>query len=44
MRLLLSQIMHTEREPRGGTLDAAWPRTPVAHLAFETDIFFTIDC
>ena len=32
-------------EPHGGTLDAAWPRTPVAHLAFETDTHFaTIHC
>lgn len=44
-------MMHTrasktsEIEPRGGALDAAWPRTPVAHLAFETDTHFsTIDC
>ena len=35
----------SEIEPRGGVLDAAWPRTPVAHLAFETDTHFsTIDC
>jgi hypothetical protein len=34
-----------ESEPRGGSLDAAWPNTPVAHLAFETDNHFvTIDC
>lgn len=34
-----------ESEPRGGALDAAWPSTPVAHLAFETDTHFvTIDC
>jgi len=26
-------------------LDSAWPGTPVAHLAFETDTYFTtIDC
>ncbi|HUG16678.1 MAG TPA: hypothetical protein VMM78_16860 [Thermomicrobiales bacterium] len=32
-------------EPPRGTLDAAWPRTPVAHLAFETDTHFaTIHC
>lgn len=32
-------------QPRGGTLDAAWPSTPVAHLAFETDGHFTtINC
>ncbi len=30
-----------EIEPRGGALDAAWPCTPVAHLAFETDTHFT---
>lgn len=30
-----------ERGPRGGALDTAWPRTPVAHLAFETDAYFT---
>lgn len=30
-----------ESGPRGGSLDAAWPRTPVAHLAFETDAYFT---
>jgi hypothetical protein len=34
-----------ESGPRGGALDAAWPNTPVAHLAFETDTHFvTIDC
>jgi len=34
-----------ESEPRGGALDAAWPSTPVAHLAFETDTHFvTLDC
>ncbi len=38
-------IVHSDHEPRGGTLDAAWPQTPVAHLAFETDTHFaTIDC
>ncbi len=32
-------------EPRGGVLDAAWPCTPVAHLAYETDTHFaTIHC
>lgn len=32
-------------EPLSGSRDAAWPRTPVAHLAFETDTHFaTIHC
>lgn len=34
-----------ESGPRGGALDAAWPSTPVAHLAYETDNHFaTIHC
>ena len=37
--------MHPKSGPRGGALDAAWPSTPVAHLAYETDTYFaTIDC
>jgi hypothetical protein len=39
------QEMHPERGPRGGALDAAWPSTPDAHLAFETDTHYaTIHC
>ena len=43
VRALLRQqtTMGHESEPRGGALDAAWPRTPVAHLAFETDNHFS---
>jgi hypothetical protein len=38
-------LIACEGEPRGGALDVAWPCTPVAHLAFETDTHFaTIDC
>jgi hypothetical protein len=34
-----------EGEPRGGALDVAWPRIPVAHLSHETDTTFsTIHC
>jgi hypothetical protein len=33
--------IHHDSEPRGGALDDAWPRTPVAHLAYETDNHFT---
>ena len=33
--------LHPDSEPRGGALDAAWPSTPVAHLAYETDNHFT---
>jgi hypothetical protein len=36
-----STITHPETGPRGGALDVAWPCTPVAHLAFETDTHFT---
>ncbi len=37
--------LHSESGPRGGALDAAWPSTPVAHLAYETDNHFaTIHC
>ena len=32
---------HPECGLRGGALDAAWPSTPVAHLAYETDNHFT---
>jgi hypothetical protein len=35
------QVMQPESGPRGGALDAAWPSTPVAHLAYETDNHFT---
>jgi hypothetical protein len=39
------QEFHPESGPRGGALDAAWPSTPVAHLAYETDNHFaTIHC
>jgi hypothetical protein len=44
--ILAAQTVSTiEATPHGGALDAAWPRTPVAHLAFETDTHFaTIHC
>jgi hypothetical protein len=35
------QEFHPEIGLRGGALDAAWPSTPVAHLAYETDNHFT---
>ena len=36
---------HVYQVPRGGALDANWPRIPVAHLSFETDNHFsTIHC
>jgi hypothetical protein len=35
------QEMQPVSGPRGGALDAAWPSTPVAHLAYETDNHFT---
>ena len=39
------KVIHPESGPRGGALDAAWPSTPVAHLAYETDNHFaTIHC
>jgi hypothetical protein len=42
MRVMFGKTgTHPESEPRGGALDAAWPSTPVAHLAFETDNHFT---
>lgn len=45
MLMRVMKARTSEIEPRGGALDAAWPRTPVAHLAFETDTYFsTIDC
>ena len=46
MRLMFGdKVMHPESGPRGGALDAAWPSTPVAHLAYETDNHFaTIHC
>jgi hypothetical protein len=43
--MLTRQQMHSEGGPRGGTLDASWPRIPVAHLSHETDTSFsTIHC
>lgn len=48
MQILLCTTTHERSrpsEPRGSALDAAWPCTPVAHLAHETDTnFTTIHC
>lgn len=37
----MNGAIHSDSGPRGGPLDAAWPRIPVAHLAHETDTSFT---
>jgi hypothetical protein len=43
--ILTRQQTHNAGGPRGGTLDASWPRIPVAHLSHETDTSFsTIHC
>jgi hypothetical protein len=45
MRRMLLVTMQYESEPQSGLFDPAWPRIPVAHLSFETDIhFITIPC
>ena len=45
MRGTMSMIVQCESEPQSGLFDPAWPRIPVAHLSFETDIhFITIPC
>jgi hypothetical protein len=45
MRGTMSVMVQCEGEPQSGLFDPAWPRIPVAHLSFETDIhFITIPC
>jgi hypothetical protein len=45
MLSLARQYTISDGGPRGGTLDASWPRIPVAHLSHETDTSFsTIHC
>jgi hypothetical protein len=45
MRVVTDLTVQREGEPQSGLFDPARPRTPVAHLAFETDIhFITIPC
>ncbi|MFW6076056.1 MAG: hypothetical protein ACOC9Y_10705 [Chloroflexota bacterium] len=42
MRLIAIHSTSTHvLEPRGGALDVRWPCIPVAHLAFETDVYFS---
>lgn len=39
--VIITNAIH-DREPRGGALDVRWPCIPVAHLAFETDVYFSV--